>query len=41
MLDYAREEPNLTVLGYSVLLSGAYTRSAADCAADGDRRDSR
>ncbi|GAA3436737.1 aldo/keto reductase [Kutzneria kofuensis] len=26
LLDYAREEPDLTVLGYSVLLSGAYTR---------------
>ncbi|WP_413812476.1 aldo/keto reductase [Streptomyces sp. OE57] len=26
LLDYAREEPNLTVLSYSVLLSGAYTR---------------
>jgi aryl-alcohol dehydrogenase-like predicted oxidoreductase len=27
LLDYAREEPDLTVLGYSVLLSGAYTRA--------------
>jgi aryl-alcohol dehydrogenase-like predicted oxidoreductase len=27
LLDCAREEPDLTVLGYSVLLSGAYTRS--------------
>lgn len=26
LLDYARDEPDLTVLGYSVLLSGAYTR---------------
>ncbi|GGP75262.1 aldo/keto reductase [Saccharothrix coeruleofusca] len=26
LLDYAREEPDLAVLGYSVLLSGAYTR---------------
>ncbi|EWM09797.1 aldo/keto reductase [Kutzneria sp. 744] len=26
-LDYAREDPDLTVLGYSALLSGAYTRS--------------
>jgi aryl-alcohol dehydrogenase-like predicted oxidoreductase len=27
LLDYAREEPDLRVLGYSVLLSGAYTRA--------------
>jgi aryl-alcohol dehydrogenase-like predicted oxidoreductase len=26
LLDYARDEPDLTVLGYSVLLSGAYAR---------------
>jgi aryl-alcohol dehydrogenase-like predicted oxidoreductase len=27
LLDYARDEPDLTVLAYSVLLSGAYTRA--------------
>ena len=41
MLDYARTEPDLTVLGYSVLLSGAYTRSDRPLSEQYDHEDSR
>ena len=41
MLDYARTEPDLTVLGYSVLLSGAYTRSDRPLPEQYDHEDSR
>jgi aryl-alcohol dehydrogenase-like predicted oxidoreductase len=41
MLDYARSEPDLTVLGYSVLLSGAYTRSDRPLPEQYDHEDSR
>jgi aryl-alcohol dehydrogenase-like predicted oxidoreductase len=41
MLDYAREESDLTVLGYSVLLSGAYTRADRPLPEQYDHEDSR
>lgn len=41
MLDYARTEPDLTVLGYSVLLSGAYTRADRPLPEQYDHDDSR
>ena len=41
MLDYARSAPDLTVLGYSVLLSGAYTRSDRPLPEQYDHEDSR
>ncbi|NKE55908.1 aldo/keto reductase [Lentzea sp. PSKA42] len=41
MLDYARAEPDLTVLGYSVLLSGAYTRADRPLPEQYDHDDSR
>ena len=41
MLDYACAEPDLTVLGYSVLLSGAYTRSDRPLPEQYDHEDSR
>jgi aryl-alcohol dehydrogenase-like predicted oxidoreductase len=41
LLDYAREEPDLTVLGYSVLLSGAYTRPDRPLPEQYDHADSR
>ncbi len=41
MLDYARTEPDLTVLGYSVLLSGAYTRDDRPLPEQYDHDDSR
>ncbi|MEU0882403.1 aldo/keto reductase [Lentzea sp. NPDC005914] len=41
MLDYARTEPDLTVLGYSVLLSGAYTRADRPLPEQYDHEDSR
>jgi aryl-alcohol dehydrogenase-like predicted oxidoreductase len=41
LLDYARAEPDLTVLGYSVLLSGAYTRSDRPLPEQYDHADSR
>jgi aryl-alcohol dehydrogenase-like predicted oxidoreductase len=41
LLDYAREEPDLTVLGYSVLLSGAYTRADRPLPDGYDHPDSR
>lgn len=40
MLDYAREESDMTVLGYSVLLSGAYTRSDRPLPEQYDHEDS-
>jgi aryl-alcohol dehydrogenase-like predicted oxidoreductase len=41
MLDCARTEPDLTVLGYSVLLSGAYTRDDRPLPEQYDHADSR
>ncbi|WP_232836363.1 aldo/keto reductase [Lentzea terrae] len=41
ILDYARTEPDLTVLGYSVLLSGAYTRADRPLPEQYDHDDSR
>lgn len=41
MLDYARTEPDVTVLGYSVLLSGAYTRADRPLPEQYDHDDSR
>jgi aryl-alcohol dehydrogenase-like predicted oxidoreductase len=41
MLDYARTEPGLAVLGYSVLLSGAYTREDRPLPEQYDHEDSR
>jgi aryl-alcohol dehydrogenase-like predicted oxidoreductase len=41
LLDYAREEPDLTVLSYSVLLSGAYARSDRPLPEQYDHEDSR
>ncbi|KJK46500.1 oxidoreductase [Lentzea aerocolonigenes] len=41
MLDYARTESDVTVLGYSVLLSGAYTRADRPLPEQYDHEDSR
>jgi aryl-alcohol dehydrogenase-like predicted oxidoreductase len=41
MLDYARTEPDLAVLGYSVLLAGAYTRADRPLPEQYDHEDSR
>lgn len=40
LLDYVREEPDLALLGYSVLLSGAYTRPDRPLPAEYDHPDS-
>jgi aryl-alcohol dehydrogenase-like predicted oxidoreductase len=40
LLDYAREEQDLALLGYSVLLSGAYTRSDRPLPTEYDHPDS-